>query len=445
MAVAQSMVTIIGGGLAGAEAAWQVAQRGVHVRLYEMRPVRMTPAHETDLLAELVCSNSLKGEGLGNGTGILKEELRRLGSLIMQAADAHRVPAGTALAVDRDLFAGHISDAIISHPDIELVREEVTEVPADGLTIIASGPLTSDALTHSIFDLTGREYMFFYDAIAPIVDADSIDREVVFAASRYDKGEADYLNCPMERDDYDAFYEALMGAEKTLHADYDPKELFEGCLPVEVIAARGEDALRFGPMKPVGLRDPRTGRQPWAVVQLRPENNALTMYNLVGFQTSLKYGEQKRVFQMIPGLEQAEFLRYGAIHRNTFINAPTLLQPTFQFRTREDLYFAGQITGVEGYVPSTASGWLAGVNAARMVRGHTPIAMPRETMLGALASHICNADAAGFQPMNANFGLLPPIPKDGKSSKRERREQQGLRCLAALDEFLDQNPTVVAV
>jgi len=437
------VVTIIGGGLAGAEAAWQCARQGVAVRLYEMRPGKMTPAHKTGLLAELVCSNSLKGEGLSNGTGILKEELRRLGSLIMRAADNHRVPAGSALAVDRDLFAQEITDAIEGEAGIELVQEEVTQIPAEGPVIIASGPLTSEALARNLFAFTGQEYMFFYDAIAPIVDAESINREIVFAASRYGKGEADYLNCPMDREQYDAFHEALMGAEKTLHADYDPRELFEGCLPVEIIAARGKDALRFGPMKPVGLDDPRTGKRPYAVVQLRPENNELTMYNLVGFQTSLKYGEQQRVFSMIPGLEEAEFLRYGAVHRNTFINAPTLLKPTFQSRQRDDLLFGGQITGVEGYVPSTAAGWLAGVNAARLVAGENPIALPVETILGALANYICTADPAGFQPMNANFGLLPPVPKDGRTSKQQRREQQGRKCLAALEEFVARNPDLV--
>lgn len=443
--MAADYITIIGGGLAGAEAAWQAARRGACVKLYEMRPEKLTPAHQTGLLAELVCSNSLKGEGLGNGTGVLKEELRRLGSLIMRAADHHRVPAGQALAVDRDLFAGEITEAIEAEPNIELIREEVTAVPDDGMVIIASGPLTSQALTRDLFKFTSEEYMFFYDAIAPIVSAESINMEVAFKADRYDKGddEAAYINCPMDEGEYAIFYEALMSAEKTLHADYDPKELFEGCLPVEIIGSRGVDSLRFGPMKPVGLKDPRTGRNPYAVVQLRPENNELTMYNLVGFQTSLKYGEQKRVFSMVPGLENAEFLRYGAIHRNTFINAPTLLRPTFQARERDDLLFAGQITGVEGYVPSTASGWLAGVNAALMLQGEQPIALPTTTILGALANYICTAEAKNFQPMNANFGLLPPIEKKRGESRSQRREAQGKRCIEALDAFIAEMPGLV--
>jgi len=443
--MAADCITIIGGGLAGAEAAWQAARRGARVKLYEMRPDKLTPAHQTGLLAELVCSNSLKGEGIGNGTGVLKEELRRLGSLIMRAADHHRVPAGQALAVDRDLFAGEITEAIEAEPNIELIREEVTAVPDDGMVIIASGPLTSQALTRDLFKFTSEEYMFFYDAIAPIVSAESINMEVAFKADRYDKGddEAAYINCPMDEAEYAGFYEALMSAEKTLHADYDPRELFEGCLPVEIIGSRGVDALRFGPMKPVGLRDPRTGRNPYAVVQLRPENNELTMYNLVGFQTSLKYGEQKRVFSMVPGLEKAEFLRYGAIHRNTFINAPTLLRPTFQARERDDLLFAGQITGVEGYVPSTASGWLAGVNAALMLQGKEPVTLPPTTILGALANYICTAEAKNFQPMNANFGLLPPIEKKRGESRSQRREAQGKRCIEALDAFIAQTPGLV--
>lgn len=437
-------VTIIGGGLAGAEAAWQAANRGMRVCLYEMRPAKMTPAHATGFLAELVCSNSLKGEGLQTGTGVLKEELRRLDSLIMKAADMHRVPAGGALAVDRDLFASEITDAIRTHPNIEFVQEEVTRIPASGPTIVATGPLTSKALADSLLELTGHEYMFFYDAIAPIVDADSVNMDIAWVASRYDKGEAAYINCPLEKQQYAAFREALLAAEKTLHADYDPKELFEGCLPIEVIAARGEDALRFGPMKPVGLDNPRTGRWPWAVVQLRPENAECTMYNLVGFQTSLKYGEQRRVFRMIPGLEDAEFLRFGAIHRNTFFNAPTLLLPTFQMRSRADLFFAGQITGVEGYVPSTASGWLAGVNAARIAQGKTPFELPADTMLGALAKHICTAEPEGFQPMNANFGLLPPVEKKHGEGRRERRKKQGEQCIASIEEFIAATPELMA-
>ena len=351
-------MTIVGAGLAGSEAAWQAAQRGAKVLLYEMRPEVQTPAHKTGLFAELVCSNSLKSNELVRAGGILKEELRRLDSLILKAADATAVPAGSALAVDRELFAAQITEAIDGYPNVTVRREEVTQIP-EGLAIIASGPLTSQPLARALYSITGKSYLFFYDAISPIVDVESIDRDKVFLASRYDKGEAAYINCPMNQAEYDAFYDALMGAEISLHADVDPKELYEGCLPVEIIAKRGKDTLRFGPMKPVGLRDPRTGETPYAVVQLRPENNDLTMYNLVGFQTSLRWGEQERVFQMIPGLERAEFLRFGAVHRNTYINAPTLLRPTYQLRARDDLFFAGQITGVEGYIESTASGWVA--------------------------------------------------------------------------------------
>lgn len=397
----------------------------------------MTPAHKTGLFAELVCSNSLKSDSLSRGQGILKAELRRLGSLIMQAADRTRVPAGDALAVDRDRFAQAVTEAIEAEPLIDIVREEVTDLPEEGPVIIATGPLTSQPLARNLFRLTGSEYLFFYDAISPIVSAESINREVAWLASRYDKGEAAYWNCPLNQEQYRAFYEALLSAEKTLHADYDPSELFEGCLPVEVIAARGPDTLRFGPMKPVGLVNAHTGEQPYAVVQLRPENNELTMYNLVGFQTSLKYGEQQRVFRMIPGLERAEFLRFGAVHRNTFINAPTLLRPTMQSRPRADLFFAGQITGVEGYLESTVSGWLAGVNAARLLAGQEPVALPTGCISGALLSHICNADAEHFQPMNANFGLLPPVERDKRKSKQEQRADRASQCLAALDEVAE--------
>lgn len=435
----EATVTIIGAGLAGAEAAWQAANQGLRVVLYEMRPATMTAAHKTGLFAELVCSNSLRSNSLDRAGGILKEELRRLGSLIVKCADETAVPAGSALAVDRDRFAALVTEAVEGHDNIEVRREEVTELPQEGPAIIATGPLTSQTLARNLFKLTGQSYLFFYDAISPIVEADSIDREKVFLASRYDKGEAAYINCPMTRDQYDAFYEALMSAEVSLHADVNPDELFEGCLPIEVIAGRGHDALRFGPMKPVGLTDPRTGEQPWAVVQLRPENRELTMYNLVGFQTSLKWGEQDRVFRMIPGLERAEFLRYGQVHRNTFINAPTLLRPTYQFRARDDLFFAGQLTGVEGYMESTGSGLLAGLNAVRLVRGQELLVLPRETVLGALAHHICTADPDHFQPMNANFGVLPPVEGTGKRmSKADKKQARAARCLEALDEFVRQ-------
>ena len=430
------VVTIIGAGLAGAEAAWQVADQGLRVVLHEMRPETMTPAHKTGLFAELVCSNSLRSNNLDRAGGILKEELRRLGSLILKCADATAVPAGSALAVDRMRFAQMVTEVVEGHKNIEVRREEMTELPLDGPTIIATGPLTSQALARSLFALTDQSYLFFYDAISPIVDADSIDREKVFLASRYDKGEAAYINCPMTEPEYSAFYDALASAEISLHADVDPSELFERCLPIEVIAQRGRDGLRFGPMKPVGLTDPHTDRQPYAVVQLRPENQELTMYNLVGFQTSLKCGEQARVFHMIPGLENAEFLRYGQIHRNTYINAPTLLRPTYQFRRRDDLFFAGQITGVEGYVESTGSGLLAGLNAARLIKGEELLVLPRETVLGALAHHICTADPDNFQPMNANFGILPPLERGRRRmSKAQKKEARAKICLAAIDEF----------
>jgi len=434
----EPQVTIVGAGLAGSEAAWQAASRGVGVRLYEMRPRKMTEAHTTDLFAELVCSNSLKAKSLETGPGLLKDELRRLGSLLLHVADHTEVPAGQALAVDRERFARAVTEILLSHPNIEVVREEVTSVPSDGVVVIATGPLTSQPLARDLFKLTGENYLFFYDAIAPIVDAESIDYDKAFFASRYDKGgEEDYLNCPLTEEEYRAFEEALASAEVSLHADVDPRELFEGCLPIEVLAKRGRDALRFGPMKPVGLIDPRTGRQPYAVVQLRPENLERTMYNLVGFQTSLKYGEQERVFRMIPALARAEFLRYGQVHRNTYINAPVLLLPTFQSKARPELLFAGQITGVEGYVPSTASGLLAGINAARLVLGQAPLALPRETMLGALAHYITHADPDHFQPMNANFGILPPPPEG--VPKKQKRSAMVARARQALEAFMAEH------
>ncbi|MCX7600204.1 MAG: methylenetetrahydrofolate--tRNA-(uracil(54)-C(5))-methyltransferase (FADH(2)-oxidizing) TrmFO [Armatimonadetes bacterium] len=435
--MADAQVVIVGAGLAGSEAAWQVASRGVRVRLYEMRPVKMTEAHTTDLFAELVCSNSLKAQSLDTGPGLLKEELRRLGSLLLHVAAHTQVPAGQALAVDRERFARAITDIILGHPNIEVVREEVTAIPPDTIVIIATGPLTSQPLARDLFKLTGENYLFFYDAIAPIVDAETIDYDKTFFASRYGKGgEDDYLNCPLNEEEYRAFEEALLKAEVSLHADVSPKELFEGCLPIEVIARRGRDALRFGPMKPVGLIDPRTRRQPYAVVQLRPENLERTMYNLVGFQTSLKYGEQERVFRMIPALAQAEFLRYGQVHRNTYINAPVLLLPTFQSRARPGLFFAGQITGVEGYVPSTGSGLLAGLNAARLALGQEPLVLPRDTMLGALAHYITHANPDNFQPMNANFGILPPPENVPKKQKRMVMAQ---RAVQSLETFLAEH------
>ncbi len=428
-------ITIVGGGLAGAEAAWQAAERGVPVALYEMRPDVQTPAHRTDLLAELVCSNSLKADAPGTAHGILKAELRRLGSLILRCAEETRVPAGQALAVDRTRFAETITGAIEDHPLIELRREEVTAIPEVGPTIIATGPLTSPGLSASLAEMTGDSRLYFYDALSPILSTESVDMDVAFMGSRYGKGEAAYINCPMDAEQYDAFYDALISAERTLHADYDPAELFEGCLPVEIIASRGRDALRFGPMKPVGLQDPRTGHRPWAVLQLRAENQDLTMYNLVGFQTSLKYGEQRRVFRMIPGLANAEFLRYGAVHRNTYLDAPSLLRPTWQAQARDDLFFAGQLTGVEGYIESTGSGLMAGMNAARLMQGLELITLPAGTIMGALTAHITGPQGGRFQPMNANFGLLPRV-EGGRRKRREKREEQGRRALEVLDAFI---------
>ncbi len=426
---------VIGGGLAGSEAAWQAAQRGISVTLYEMRPVRMTPAHVTDRLAELVCSNSLGSKLVDRAPGLLKEELRRLDSLILACAEEAAVPAGGALAVDRERFAALVTRRIESHPRITVRREEVTTIP-DTPTIIATGPLTSDALAQEIARLTGQDALYFYDAMAPIVTYESINMEVAFRASRYGRGEAkdgDYINCPLTQEEYDRFVEALVTAERIPLRDFEREDprFFEGCLPIEELARRGHEALAFGPLRPVGLVDPRTGRRPHAVVQLRQDNLAGTLYNLVGFQTNLRWGEQRRVFRMIPGLEEAEFVRYGQMHRNTFINAPLLLEPTMQFRRRPDLFFAGQITGVEGYVGNAATGWVAGFNAARLLRGKPPVALPRTTMIGALCHYVSHADPGTFQPMKANFGLLPPLPRRYRK-KRERYRAYAERALADL-------------
>lgn len=446
---------VVGGGLAGSEAAWQAAERGVDVALFEMRPRQPTPAHTTDRLAELVCSNSLGSNLPDRAAGVLKAELRRLGSLVLECAERTAVPAGSALAVDREAFAELVTRRIESHPRIRLVRAEVRRIPA-GACVIASGPLTSDALAADIARLTGQAHLYFYDALAPIVAAESIDRSIAFRASRYGRalsnlagaagGDGDYLNCPLTRNEYYAFVEALLSAERIglrefeadiavrgVKAGYD--KFFEGCLPVEIIAARGRDSLAFGPMRPVGLRDPRTGRRPYAVVQLRQDNLAGTLYNLVGFQTNLTWPEQRRVFRMIPGLGRAEFVRYGQMHRNTFINAPTLLDPTMQFRARAGLFFAGQITGVEGYAGNAATGLLAGINAARWLMGEPPWTLPRETMLGALCWYVTHADPATFQPMKANFGLLPQV-EEGHRNKRERAAAYAERSRRALDEFI---------
>lgn len=422
---------IIGGGLAGSEAAWQAASRGIPVRLSEMRPTVKTEAHNTDLLAELVCSNSLRSNSLDNAVGVLKEEMRMLNSLIMAAADKHALPAGGALAVDREGFSAEITDVIANHPLITLVREEVTDIPSDEPVIVASGPLTSPILSEKIAALAGSKHLYFYDAAAPIVTLDSIDFSIAFKASRYGKGSDDYINCPMTAEEYDRFYQELVTAETHPLREFEKPVYFEGCMPVEVMAKRGRETILYGPLKPVGLVDPRTGREPYAVVQLRQDNAEGTLWNMVGFQTNLKWGEQKRVFRLIPGLAQAEFVRYGFIHRNTFINSPDTLLPTLQWKTRPDLFFAGQITGVEGYVESAAAGLVAGINAARLIQGKVPLVFPRESVIGSLCHYITSEKPAGFQPMKANFGLLP-VPERVNGGKRARKEIQKDRALAVI-------------
>jgi len=438
---AASTLSVVGGGLAGSEAAWQAAERGIRVLLFEMRPVRQTPAHSTDRLAELVCSNSLGSDLPDRADGLLKAEMRRFGSLILRAAEAHAVPGGGALAVDRAGFAQAVTEAIAGHPNIALMREEVTRVP-DGPTVIATGPLTSDALADDLVRLTGAAHLYFHDALCPIVEADSIDLDRAFRQSRWDRGErpdGDYINCPMTRDEFEAFYAALMAAEraplKAFEADASAERFFERCMPIEAIGGRGPKALTFGPMRPVGLTDPRTGRRPYAVVQLRQDDAAATLYNLVGFQTNLRWGVQEAVLRMIPGLEHAEFVRLGQMHRNTFLNAPALLTPTLALRSRPDLFFAGQITGIEGYAGNAASGLLAGLNAARCLRGEEPVAPPAETMLGALCHYITTAAPEHFQPMKSNFGLLPPLPSPPRG-RPDRNRAHAERALGALDAWL---------
>ncbi|OPH61922.1 methylenetetrahydrofolate--tRNA-(uracil(54)-C(5))-methyltransferase (FADH(2)-oxidizing) TrmFO [Paenibacillus ferrarius] len=426
-------VTVIGAGLAGSEAAWQIARQGVPVTLYEMRNVRKTPAHITDQFAELVCSNSLRSNGLMNAVGVLKEEMRRMDSLILSCADEHAVPAGGALAVDRDGFSQAVTSTLRNHPLIEVRNEEVQTLP-EGITIVASGPLTSPALSADLKTLMGEEYLYFYDAAAPIVEKDSIDMNKVYLASRYDKGEAAYLNCPMTEEEFNIFYEALITAEVAELKEFEKEIYFEGCMPLEVMAKRGKQTVLFGPMKPVGLINPHTGKMPHAVVQLRQDNAAGTLYNLVGFQTHLKWGEQKRVLSLIPGLEQAEFVRYGVMHRNTFINSPKLLEPTYQYKHREDLFFAGQMTGVEGYVESAASGLIAGLNAGRLAKGQPCVTLPAETTLGSMANYITTAEAKHFQPMNANFGLLPQLPERIRN-KKEKYEKLANRALESIQNF----------
>jgi methylenetetrahydrofolate--tRNA-(uracil-5-)-methyltransferase len=430
-------VTVVGGGLAGCEAAWQLARRGLGVDLLEMRPVRCTPAHRTGLLAELVCSNSLRGNALDQAAGLLKEEMRRLDSLVIRVADETRVPAGSALAVDRELFARRITERLGALPHVQIRREEVERLPVDGVAIVATGPLTADKLAQDVADFVGRDHLYFYDAISPVVEATSIDLDRTFRASRYGRGGEDYLNCPLSSAEYAAFYEALVGAECATPHDFERGIFFEGCLPVEVIAGRGPGTLLFGPMKPVGLVDPRTGQRPFAVVQLRQDDLAATHYSLVGFQTHLKWGEQQRVFRMIPGLEAAEFVRYGMIHRNTYINAPVVLEPTFETRRRPGLFFAGQMSGVEGYVESAASGLVAGIAAARRARGGEPSAFPRETALGALGHHVSRGDPRAYEPTNIAFGLLPAFESRARKKAR-RRQELAQRALAALDIFRGQ-------
>jgi methylenetetrahydrofolate--tRNA-(uracil-5-)-methyltransferase len=431
---------VIGGGLAGTEAAWQAAEAGLDVVLYEMRPQRTTPAHVTSNLAELVCSNSLGSDLPDRAPGLLKNELRRLNSLLIRSAEKASVPAGGALAVDRDRFADEVTTALENHPRIRIVRAEVTSIPTTPC-IIASGPLTADALAREIAQLAGQEYLYFYDAIAPVVSGESINMDVAFKASRYGRGEddeGDYINCPLNRDEYERLVEALLTAETIPLHDFEREDprFFEGCLPVEQIAKRGKDSLAFGPMRPVGIRDPRTGRRPHAVLQLRQDNLAGTLYNMVGFQTNLRYGEQDRVFRLIPGLENAEFIRHGHMHRNTFINAPTLLYPTMQYRQRPDLFFAGQITGVEGYVGNIGTGLLAGINAARALRGEPLLTLPPTTMLGALCHYVTHAEPGDFQPMKANFGILPSLDSPPRG-KRERAQAYSARALADLDAYLE--------
>lgn len=429
-------VTVVGAGLAGSEAAWQLASRGVPVRLIEMRPVKRTPAHYTDQFAELVCSNSLRSNGLTNAVGVMKEEMRRLDSLIIGCADTHSVPAGGALAVDRECFSRCVTEKLRNHGKVKVVQEEVREIP-QGITVIAAGPLTSDALSEEIRKLTGGKHLYFYDAVAPIVEKDSIDLNKAFLASRYGKGEAAYINCPMTEEEFDRFYEALVSAEVSPLKEFEKEIYFEGCMPIEVLAKRGKKTILYGPMKPVGLVDPRTGKQPFAVVQLRQDNGAGTLYNLVGFQTHLKWGEQRQILRRIPGLENAEIIRYGVMHRNTFINSPRVLQRTYQFREREDLFFAGQMTGVEGYVESAAAGLIAGINAARLALGEKPVAFPQETAMGSLARYITEADPDHFQPMNANFGLFPPLETRVRP-KRERHRRMGERALRSIVDFFTQ-------
>lgn len=431
----QDQVIVIGGGLAGCEAAWQLASHGINVILYEMRPKEMTPAHHTEYLAELVCSNSLRSDRLENAVGLLKEEMRRLSSIIIKAADLHRVPAGGALAVDRESFSRYITETIESHPNIQVVRKEIECIPQDQYVIVATGPLSSPAISNSIQELVKGDYLFFYDAAAPIVTYDSLDHSKIFRGSRYGRGD-DYLNCPMNKEEYERFWNELIHAEVAPVKDFENDQVFEGCMPIEVMAARGRDTLRFGPLKPVGLTDPRTGKEPYAVVQLRQDNDKATLYNIVGFQTHLKFGEQKRVFSLIPGLENAEFVRYGVMHRNTYINSPKLLNEFYQMRNNPKIYFAGQITGVEGYVESASSGLVAGRHLAYTLKNKRIISFPRTTAIGALAHYISDSSVVKFQPMNVNFGIMEPLAQKIRN-KQERNQKLSQRSLEVLNQIIN--------
>ncbi len=432
----KATVNVVGAGLAGVEAAWQIAQRGVKVNLYEMKSHKKSPAHHSELFAELVCSNSFRSNSINNGVGLLKEELRQLDSLVIQSADLHAVPAGGALAVDRTNFSQEITDQIKAHPLINVIEKEVTEIP-EGITVIATGPLTSDALTTSIKKLLGENYLYFYDAAAPIISRDSIDFTKVYIASRYDKGEAAYINCPLTEEEFAVFYDILISAETVKLQDFEQEHYFEGCVPVEVLAKRNRQTLLFGAMKPVGLINPHDGKQPFAVVQLRQDNQEGTMYNMVGFQTNLKWPDQKQLINSIPGLEDAEILRYGVMHRNTYINSPLLLNSFYQYKEKPTLFFAGQITGVEGYVESTASGLVAGINAAAMANGGFLLSFPKNTMIGAMADYISDDQVTHFQPMNANFGLVPPLTIRIRS-KKEKNLQLANLALESLQNFVEE-------
>lgn len=428
-------VNVVGAGLAGSEAAWQIANRGIKVNLYEMRPIKQTPAHHTDKFAELVCSNSLRANMLTNAVGILKEEMRKLNSLIIGAADACAVPAGGALAVDRHEFADYVTEKLKNHPNVTVIHKEIEEIP-QGITVIATGPLTSEALSLRLKELTGEEHLYFYDAAAPIIEKESINMDKVYLKSRYDKGEAAYLNCPMTEEEFNRFFDALLEAEAVPLKEFEKEIYFEGCMPVEVMAKRGRKTLLFGPLKPVGLEDPKTGKRPYAVIQLRQDDAAGTLYNIVGFQTHLKWGAQKEVIRLIPGLEEAEIVRYGVMHRNTFINSPKILTETYQLKDGEGLFFAGQMTGVEGYVESAASGLTAGINAALLAQGQEMIIFPKETAIGSMANYITTANLKHFQPMNANFGLFPPLPVRIKG-KKERAEEYAKRAIETIQKFVN--------